>query len=153
MDNDGDSAAQAQQDEKATERWVFGGSRVDQGKRAHAWVAPDGAHRVYKTRGSYTVGAIYAAAVARDGDRVTLYGTPTYLGDFCEDAALVDQLAARHRAAEAALSLAASERAAKQNDPLERVIDRLTELAAHVAPSQRTGFAAYVLTRLMRGWR
>ncbi|MFE0023609.1 hypothetical protein [Amycolatopsis sp. NPDC059021] len=153
MENDGNSAAQAQQDEKTAERWVFGGSHVDQGKPAHAWLDPNGAHRVYKTRGSYTVGAIYAAAVTRDGDRVTLYGTPKYLGDFCDDTALVDQLAARHRAAEAAPSLAAHERAAKQKDPLERAIDRLTELAAHIAPAQRTGFAAYVLTRLMRGRR
>ncbi|MFD9961697.1 hypothetical protein [Amycolatopsis sp. NPDC058986] len=153
MENSDGSERQTPEIRTATERWVFAGSRVDQGKRAHAWVDPGGAHRVFKTQGSYTVGAVYAAEVSRDGDRVTLYGRPKYLGDFCEDTALVDQLAARHRAAEAALSLAASERAAKQNDPVERAIDRLAELAAHVAPAQRTEFAAYVLRRLFRGWQ
>lgn len=38
------------------------------------------------------------------------------------------------------------------DDPLERAIERLVELAGHVPHSQRTGFAAYVTTRLMRAW-
>lgn len=84
---------------------------------------------------------------------MTLYGSPQYTGERSDDEALVDKLAAQHRAAEVTLDLAARERADKRDDPVERAIERLVDLASAVPASQRTGFAVYVATRLTRAWR
>ncbi len=138
-----------------TEQWVFGGSRVGRsGKRLHCWVDPDGEDLLYAPKGRYAIGSVYEAEVVRhDNGGVTRYGQPRYTGARCDDEALVDRLAAQHRAAEVELDLAARERADRRDDPLERAIERLVEVAAHVPHSQRTGFAVYVATRLMRSWR
>jgi hypothetical protein len=142
---------------RQTERWVFGGSRADNGKRYHCWVDAHGTTRLYKATGRFVVGSIYETTVQRHDNpatagRVTLYGTPRYTGDRA-DKDLHGTLAAQHRAAEVALDLAARERADKRADPLEHAIARLCELAAKVPASQRTGFAVYVATRLTRAWR
>jgi hypothetical protein len=140
--------------EPQTEKWIFGGYRVGQGgKRLHAWVDPAGQQLGFKASGRFVVGSVYAARVTRAGDTVSLYGRPAYTGDRCNDDALLDELSARHRAAETALTLAARQRADKRRDPVEQAIDRLAELAAHVPASQRTGFAIYVTVRLLRTWR
>lgn len=137
--------------EEVTERWVFGGSRVAGGnKRVHEWVDASGEALWYNAKGSYAVGGLYNVEVRRGVDRVTKVGTPTYTGEQTEDDELRDRLSASHRAAELRLSLAARERAAKEDDPLEQAIRRLVELATHVPRPQRNAFAVYVATRLMR---
>ena len=144
----------AAEPEPQTERWIFGGSRVGKGgKRLHAWVDHAGHRLRFRASGSFVIGSVYTARVARDGDNVTLFGRPAYTGERCDDPALADELSAGHRAAEIALALAARERADKRHDPVEQAIERLVELAAHVPASQRTGFAIYVTVRLIRTWR
>jgi hypothetical protein len=138
-------------DGELTERWVFGGSRVAKGdKRVHEWIEPSGETLWFKASGAYVVGSIYDVVVRRDGERTTKVGTPRYTGERTEDAELLDRLSVEHRAAELRLTLKAKERADKRDDPLEKAIDRLAELAVHVPPPQRRAVAVYVALRLMR---
>lgn len=137
---------------RGTERWVFGGSRVVRGKRMHAWVDADHTMMLFASRGSYTVGSGYEVDVTRSGDGgVTMHGTPRYAGRG-GDTELIDQLSAEHRAAELLLASLARERADKQDDPIERAIQRLAHLTAHMPPSQRPMFAAWVAVRLGNVW-
>lgn len=144
----------ADEPEPTVERWVFGGTRVGQGnRRIHEWIGPGAERLHYKASGSYAVGSVYEVRVVRrDDGGVTKYGTPRYAGEQTADTELFDELAARHRAAEVTLGLAARERAAKRHDPVEVAITRLADLAARVPPSQRVTFATYVSTRLIRAW-
>jgi hypothetical protein len=139
--------------ERLTERWVFGGSRVGQkNKRFHAWIDPDMTRLIFQAQGSYSVGAVYEVTVTRECDSVTMHGRPRYHGRNA-DTELLDELAAEHRAAELALSEAARERAAKDDDPIERAIQRLAELTQHMPPAQRPMFAAWVAARLSNVWQ
>ncbi|MFL6113045.1 MAG: hypothetical protein ACJ786_17060 [Catenulispora sp.] len=146
MSEDDDTAAQTR-----TERWVFGGSRVNaDGKRMHAWIDSDGEELYFKPRGSHAVGVVYDVEASRhDGGRIVRHGDPRYTGVRAEPE-VRDGLSARHRAAEATLDLAARERRAKADDPLEAAIERLVELSRVVKPHQRTAFLAYVIARLTR---
>lgn len=138
--------------EPVTEIWTFGGSRVGStGKRVHEWITPDRSALWYKPVGGYTVGSRYVIKVVRTDSKTTRYGDPQYSGR-SDDLVLVDELSARHRAAEVTLAVSARERKDKTDDPLELAINRLAELAAHVPPSQRANFAAYVSQRLNRFW-
>jgi len=78
MSQDDDTAAQTR-----TERWVFGGSRVNaDGKRMHAWIDSDGEELYFKPRGSHAVGVVYDVEVSRpDGGRIVRHGDPRYTGD------------------------------------------------------------------------
>jgi hypothetical protein len=39
-----------------TEQWIFGGSVIHSGRRAHLWLDPTGRELVYAAQGSYAVG-------------------------------------------------------------------------------------------------
>jgi hypothetical protein len=134
-----------------TEQWIFGGSVIHSGRRAHLWLDPTGRELVYAAQGSYAVGYVYDVHVTRQGDRVTRHGRPTSTGDTADDATR-DSLAARHRATETTLDVQRRDRAARRDDPVERAIAHLCDLAARVPQSQRTAFAAYVAVRLARSW-
>ena len=136
--------------EPRTERWVFGGSRIHNGRRTHEWIDAEGTRLAYKAKGSYAIGGIYEVRVVRQGDRITRYGVPVFTGDRT-DQALADKLSAQHRAAEQALDLAARERAVKRDDAVELAITRLAKLAQQVPISQRTAFAVYVAMRVRGG--
>lgn len=137
--------------ERTTERWTFGGSRVSKDKRTHAWIDHDGKELWFKSSGSYSVGAVYDAKVVRDGARVSLYGNPTFTGSQTDDRDLHGRLAAEHRAAEVELQRRAHEARIKRDDPAEMAIEHLIQYAASIAPSQRQGFATYVASRISRG--
>jgi hypothetical protein len=139
--------------EPTAERWTFGGSRIGgKGQRVHAWIDEHGNEMIFKASGSYSVGSVYTASVTRSGaDRVTRHGHPVYYGR-SDDETLRERLSALHRAAETTLSVAARERADKRDDPVELAIERLGELAAHIPPSQRANFAAYVAYRIGKFW-
>jgi hypothetical protein len=91
-----------------TERWIFGGSAIHSGRRAHLWLDPTGRELIYAAQG--------------------------------------------HRATETTLDVQRRDRAARRDDPVERAIAHLCDLAARVPQSQRTAFAAYVAVRLARSW-
>lgn len=138
--------------EPDTELWTFGGSRVGKGgKRIHEWITADGTALWYKPVGSHSVGSVYAIKVSRANGTTTRYGNPAYVGR-SEDTDLRDELSARHRAAEVTLDITRRESKDKANDPVEVAIQRLTDLAAKVPPSQRANFAAYVAYRVGKIW-
>lgn len=139
--------------EATEEVWTFAGSRVGNEKtRRHAWMTQDGSLRYFRPSGSYTVAGEYLVRVSRTDDgHTTMHGEPVFR-DPSTDAALTDQLWARHRAAEAELRRRQRERAARRDDPVEQAVSRLAELARHVSSSQRPDFAAHVLSRIVRAW-
>jgi len=139
--------------EAKPEEWVFGGSRVDDGKRFHAWIALSDPNEemFYKPRGSFAVGSVYEVQVIRREDRISKYPDPKYLRR-CEDEALRDRVSARHAAAEVVIGRQQLERADKKDDPVTVAVERLAELAKHVHPSQRNAFAAMVLNKIGRSW-
>ena len=138
--------------ETVTEHWTFGGNRLGKGdKRVHEWITPDGTALWYRPVGSHSVGSVYAIKVSRANGTTTRYGNPAYVGR-SEDADLRDELSARHRAAEITLDIKRRENKDKTDDPMEVAIQRLTDLAAKVPPSQRAHFAAYVAYRVGKVW-
>lgn len=134
-----------------TERWTFGGTRLNAKKaRVHEWIDPSGAELGFKARGQQSVGCVYEVKVERKPNGgVSLYmGQHRYVGP-SEDVHLREQLFVRHRAAETELALIQRERRAKADDPLELAIDRLAYLIRHTQNShQRTSLVAYVMRRL-----
>lgn len=139
--------------EPQLEEWVFGGSRVDNGKRHHAWIPVTDPHNelFFKPRGSFAVGSVYEVQVFRREGKVSKYPDPKYLRR-SDDEELRDRISARHAAAEVVIGRQQLERADKKTDPLTVAIDRLAELAKHVHPSQRNALAALVLAKIGRNW-
>jgi hypothetical protein len=53
-----------------TEQWIFGGSVIHSGRRAHLWLDPTGRELIYAAQSSYAVGYVYDVHVTRQGDRL-----------------------------------------------------------------------------------
>ncbi|WP_203708504.1 hypothetical protein, partial [Asanoa iriomotensis] len=66
----------------AIERWIYGGLRLNGPKQVHAWI-PEPANEAvgeelwYGHKGTWVVGGIYHANVARHDRGVSLYGKPS----------------------------------------------------------------------------
>jgi hypothetical protein len=138
----------------APEDWVYGGIRVLDGKRVHAWIDPSGRELLYafKSASTWAIGSYYAAQVSRHDAATTLHGTPTYTGERADDD-LRRHLWAADAAARAQLASLAQER----NDRRRNAIDEALEPAVAIARTLRSGperdaFTAYVLRRLLAAW-
>jgi len=70
-------------DPAAAERWLYGGVRVLDGKRVHAWIDPSGEELLYtfKRASSWAIGSYYTAAVSRQDATTRLHGSPTSTGE------------------------------------------------------------------------
>ena len=139
----------------ADERWVYGGIRILDGKRVHAWIDPTGRELLYtfKRAGGWAIGSVYTARIDRADARATLHGTPAYTGDRTEDDELRRELWAKDTAARAQLALLAQQR----NDWHRNAIDEALEPLLAAARTLKTGpdrdaFTAYVLRRLLAAW-
>jgi hypothetical protein len=157
--SDADQQVNPEQEAERGERWMFGGNRIDRkGGRLHAWVAVDeGLDRdemLFVAKGHFAVGSVYDVRVRRfDDGRVTRVGSPVYSAHRAEDEnELRARLSAAHTAAEVELKRRSWEREDRRNDPVTLLVDQLAEIARTVPPAQRYGFAAYVMTRLSKGW-
>ena len=139
----------------AGERWIYGGIRVLDDKRVHAWIDPAGRELLYTfTRGgTWAIGSIYTARVTRTDTHTTLHATPTYTGDRTDDDELRRRLWAADTAARSQVALLAQER----NDARRNAIDEALQPLLVAARTLRTGpdrdaFTAYVLRRLLAAW-
>ena len=67
----------------APERWVYGGIRVLDGKRVHAWIDPSGRELLYahKRATTWAIGSFYTVQVSRHGTGTRLHGEPAYTGE------------------------------------------------------------------------
>lgn len=143
------------------ETWIFGGTRVSKGAKAHAWVptasagAPDG-ELWFKASGSYAVGAAYTVRVSRTETSTTKHGAPVFassagaLTGWTPEA--LAALSAHHSAAETRLRLAAMERNVKRSSELDAALEPLLAIAGRMTAPDRAAFVAYVTTRIASPW-
>jgi hypothetical protein len=139
----------------STERWVYGGIRVLNGKRVHAWIDPHGHELLYshKRSGHWAIGRYYTADVIRTGTRTQLYGTPMYTGDRDAGDELRRQLWVKDTAARTRLADLAAERKAAQRNAIDEALQPLLAAASVLRTgADRDAFIAYVLRRLISGW-
>jgi hypothetical protein len=140
--------------EPATETWTYGGIRAGRdGKRRHAWLDPGGEELLFPAaQGRPAIGSHYTARVTRDGDGVTLHGTPEYaggqVGDGTRRALWSADTLARTR-----LETLRAERDDARRNALDEAIAPLLELAAPLRTgAQRDALAAYVIRKLHEAW-
>ena len=138
-----------------TERWIYGGIRVLNDRRIHAWIDPNGHQCLYqlKRAGSWVIGGYYTGKVARNGDATTLYGTPHYTGDGNAGDDVRRDLWAKDAAARTRLALLAQERNEARRNAIDEALDPLLTLARTAKTSADCdALTAYVLRRMITSW-
>lgn len=138
--------------DRTEERWAYGGLRVLDGKRVHAWLSDsgDGRELLYAMKGTYSVGEIYRATVERREGHVILIGTPDYHADGRLDPDHTAELRARHHAAQTRLSLIKLERAAARRNELDDAIAPLRDLVRRTPNhADRSALVAYITRALL----
>ncbi len=137
------------------ERWIYGGIRVLDGKRVHAWIDPAGRELLYvhQRSGSWAIGSFYTARVIRTGESTTLYGTPTYTGDGYAADELRRQLWAKDTAARTRLASLTQERKAARRNAIDEALGPLLAAARTLKTSaDRDAVTAYVMRQLISTW-
>ncbi len=137
------------------ERWIYGGIRVRNDKRIHAWIDPHGYEGLYalKRTASWAIGSYYTARVVRNSSSTTLYGTPTYTGDGYAPDELRRQLWAKDTAARTRLARLAQERKEAQRNAIDEALTPLIDAARTLRTSaDRDAFTAYVMRQLIKTW-
>jgi len=139
----------------AKERWIYGGIRVLDDKRVHAWIDPTGRELLYtfKRSGNWAIGSYYTARVTRAGGSTRLHSIPTYTGDGYTDDEPRRQLWAKDTAARAQLALLTQERNAARRNAIDEALAPLIAAARALKTSaDRDAFTAYVMRRLIDSW-
>jgi hypothetical protein len=134
------------------ERWVYAGIRVLRGKAAQAWITDsgDGETVYFSPRGGPVVGEIYRASVTRQGESVTLHGTPRYAGDGRVNHERAADLLAGQQVAQALLAVARLERAAAKRNELDAALDPLRQIARRMKTSaEKDALVAYILRAIL----
>jgi hypothetical protein len=136
------------------ERWTYGGHRVLDGKRVHAWIDPSGRELLYafKRATIWAIGSYYTAHVSREDTTTRLHNTPTYTGEQADDD-LRRHLWAADTAARAQLARLAQERNDARRNALDDALAPILAVAATLKTGpDRDAFTAYVLRRLLAAW-
>jgi hypothetical protein len=139
------------------ETWIFGGSRVVNGKKLHAWLPVGSGNDVedelwFDAAGTHAVvGSEYAVRVTRTTAKTTRHGTPEYRSRHADDETRAI-LEARHRAAETRLRLLALERNDKRTSALDAALEPLCAIIKATPAPDRNAFMTYVTTKLARSW-
>ncbi|MEJ3741801.1 hypothetical protein WEI85_00665 [Actinomycetes bacterium KLBMP 9797] len=137
------------------ERWIYGGIRVLNGRRIHAWIDPHGHEGLYqlKRAGNWAIGCYYTAQVVRTGEATRLYGAPTYAGGGHAPDEVRRQLWAKDTAARTRLALLAQERNQARRNAIDEALEPLITMARAVRTSaDRDALTAYVMRRLISSW-
>jgi hypothetical protein len=138
-----------------TKRWIFGGIRVLDGKRIHAWIDPAGRELLYAhTRSvSRSIGCYHTAQVVRAGSSTSLCGAPTYAADGYAPDEQRQQLWAKDTAARARLADLNQERKAAQRNAVDEALRPLIAAPRSLKTSaDRDAFIAYVMRQLIGSW-
>lgn len=148
---------EASEPEPTVEQWIFGGVRVLNDKRVHAWIDKEitpetGRERLYTAKGKFVIGGVYEVKISRDGGKMAMIGEPKYTGETAnyEDRRL---LWAKESAALTRLSALSRER----NDAKQNALDEAMEPLIEVARKLRTGaekdaLVAYIIRRIYSPW-
>lgn len=139
---------------RTVEVWVYGGVRVlRDGKRAHAWIDPAGELLLYSRIGAKAaVGYKYEVTVEREGEQVSLVGSPRFTPDQA-DMETRRRLAVEDSVANTRLATLARERKAANQDALDEALEPLVRLAKGMRTgAERDALIATVLRRLARTW-
>lgn len=142
--------------ERVTERWTCGGVRVGaKGKKLIAWFDPDGKELYFAAdRGSGPIpGADYEVTVTRDGDGITLHGSPRFL-EVCADTERRAVIMATDKGWRAQIESERRLKAAKADDPFMEACDRVAAVLAKVPAPQRQMAIYAAMERITRkSWR
>lgn len=137
------------------EIWLFGGLRRLSGSGyAHGWIdrAGEGELLLYKAKGSFVVGSLYAVQVSRTADNTRMHGTPRYHGR-CDDAELRATVEATHDAVKARQARERMERNDAKNKAIDNAVAPLVEIARTLPThADKDAFAAYVLRKIIDAW-
>jgi hypothetical protein len=142
--------------EPVMETWTCAGVRIGStGQRVIEWIDPAGEDLWYDTkRASYVVGGRYAVKVLRADGKISKYRNPAPAYQGRADDPRIEEWRAAEIAAETRLTAAARERSAKRQEPLDRALEPLIEIAASLRTgADRDAFTAYVIRRLHAAWR
>lgn len=140
--------------EPVNETWLYAGQRVDsKGKTFHAW--HDGHELVTFTKVSgVQPGTAYAVEVIRTGERLSVRGTPRYLGSGADrqpTQVQADEWRAEHAAAKALVESKRQEKAAVAEDELDRALEVLRRHHERLRSYVKKGaFQSYVLGEMQR---
>lgn len=135
------------------ETWLYAGQRLDpKGKIFHAW--HDGHDVVHFVKlPAHIPGHAYAVETIRDGDRLSVRGTPRYLaeqGDRQATGRQLDEWRAEHAAAKATVESKRLEKDAG-DDELERALEVLRRHHERLRSYVKKGaFQSYVLGEMQR---
>jgi hypothetical protein len=138
-----------------TQRWVYGGLRVLNDKRVHAWLDPTGRELPVRAQrgGGWAIGGYYTARVVRDGEATKLAGTPSYTGDGDARDELRRELWAKDTAARTRLARLAQERRHARRNAIDEALQPLLAAARTLKTSaDRDALIAYVMRQLIRTW-
>jgi hypothetical protein len=117
---------------RTTEQWTYTGIRVNRkGKRACAWLDPDGAELLFIERtADHVIGATYEATVRRQGDGLSLFGQPRFVASRDPGDPRPAVWEVQSRAARVRLMTASRERQAAKKSALDEAIAPLEAIAA-----------------------
>jgi hypothetical protein len=145
-------------EQKTTERWTYGGVRVLERKKVHAWLDESGEEHLFapKRAGHWAVGYVYDVTVIRfrsDPARVQMVASSaTFTGGEADDEARL-RLSALDRVARAELARITQERNAARRDALDEAMQPLLKLSAEMRTSaDRDALIAAVLRRMTTAW-
>jgi hypothetical protein len=138
-----------------TQRWIYGGIRVLDGKRIHAWIDPAGRELLYAhTRSvSRAIGSYYTTQVVRAGSSTSLYRTPTYAADGYAPDEQRQQLWAKDTAARARLADLNQQHKAAQRNAVDEAQRPLIAAAHSLKTSaDRDAFTTDMMRQLIGSW-
>jgi hypothetical protein len=139
--------------EPTQETWTYAGRREHRGKKFYAWHDTHGHERYYAKVAAITVGGQYLLSVARDGDKVSVYGQARYTGQHIHDDQTRREMEALDIAATALLAAQARDRNDARRKALDDALQPLAGIAAKLKfGHERDAFLAYVIRRLTHPW-
>ncbi len=137
---------------RVDENWTYGGRRVLEGKRYHAWQDGTGRERYYAKSAATVIGGRYVVTVSREGRNTWLHGEPRYTGEQVDERTR-REMEALDIAAMAVLAAKTRERNDARRKALDDALRPLVDLAAKVAfGHERDAFLAYVIRRITNPW-
>lgn len=138
-------------DNETTEIWTYGGDILTTGnKLGKLWIDPTGKRLIYpKKVNAHRAGDLYEARVIREGDNVSVIGTPKWLGKRNPDSDLRAQLVAASTMATQQYERKRMEK--NRGDELEAALEPLRKYFSSLRTStERRAFVSYVIDQLYR---